>query len=109
MVQLRHPNGYETLYMHLASIAAGVRVGARVEQGQLIGRVGLSGLSTGAHLDYRIRRGGVYVNPLLEHKRMPPGDPIAPAAMPLFEAERDRVLALLPAAGEGARPPSSPR
>jgi murein DD-endopeptidase MepM/ murein hydrolase activator NlpD len=109
MVQLRHPNGYETLYMHLASIAAGVRVGARVEQGQLIGRVGSSGLSTGAHLDYRIRRGGVYVNPLLEHKRMPPGDPIAPAAMPLFEAERDRVLALLPAAGAGAPSPSSPR
>jgi len=95
MVQIRHPNGYETLYMHLSAIADGVRVGARVDQAQIIGRVGSSGLSTGPHLDYRIRRNGAYVNPLVEHKRMPPGDPIAPSAMPLFEAARDRALVLL--------------
>jgi len=95
MVQIRHPNGYETLYMHLSAIADGVRAGARVDQGQIIGRVGSSGLSTGPHLDYRIRRNGAYVNPLVEHKRMPPGDPIEPSAMPLFEAARDRALALL--------------
>ena len=95
-VRLRHPNGYETLYMHLSSIA--VRAGAHVAQGDLIGRVGTTGLSTGPHLDYRVRRNGAYVNPVLEHRRMPPGEPIAAALMPQFEAERDRALArLMPA------------
>jgi murein DD-endopeptidase MepM/ murein hydrolase activator NlpD len=102
MVQLRHPNGYETVYMHLSSIAQGVRVGARVEQGQLIGRVGSSGLATGPHLDYRIRRNGVYVNPLVEHKRMPPGEPIAAGQMSAFEAERDRLLGLLSGGASGS-------
>jgi murein DD-endopeptidase MepM/ murein hydrolase activator NlpD len=92
-VHLRHVNGYETLYMHLSSIT--VRAGQRVAQGDLIGRVGSSGLATGPHLDYRIRRNGVYVNPVLEHKRMPPGDPIPAALMPQFVAERDRALARL--------------
>ena len=92
-VRLRHVNGYETLYMHLSSIA--VRAGQRVAQGDPIGRVGSSGLATGPHLDYRIRRNGAYVNPVLEHKRMPPGDPIPAALMPQFVAERDRALARL--------------
>lgn len=92
-VRLRHPNGYETLYMHLSSMA--VRAGARVAQGDLIGRVGTSGLSTGPHLDYRVRRNGVYVNPVLEHRRMPPGEPIPASQMAAFEAARDQALARL--------------
>lgn len=92
-VRLRHPNGYETLYMHLSSIA--VKAGARVAQGDLIGRVGTSGLSTGPHLDYRVRRNGVYVNPVLEHRRMPPGEPIPASQMAAFVAERDQALARL--------------
>jgi murein DD-endopeptidase MepM/ murein hydrolase activator NlpD len=92
-VHLRHVNGYETLYMHLSSIT--VAAGQRVAQGDMIGRVGSSGLSTGPHLDYRIRRNGVYVNPVLEHKRMPPGEPIPAALMAPFIAERDRALARL--------------
>lgn len=102
-VRIRHPNGYETLYMHLSSIAAGVRAGARVGQGDLIGRVGTSGLSSGPHLDYRIRKNGAFVNPVTEHKRMPPGAPIAAAHMAAFAAERDRALALL----DGAPPADS--
>ncbi len=98
LVAVRHASGYESLYLHLSSIA--VRVGQRVSQGEMIGKVGSSGLSTGPHLDYRLRKNGTYVNPLTEHRRMPPGDPIPAALMAAFQAERDRVLALLPAANQ---------
>ena len=95
MVQIRHPNGYETYYLHLSGIAAGIRPGARVEQGQLVGRVGTSGLSTGPHLDYRIRKNGVFVNPLTEHRKFPPGEPLPPSCLEQFRGERDRALARL--------------
>ena len=70
MVRLRHRNGYETLYLHLSGFASGIRNGARVSSGQVIGYVGSSGESTGPHLDYRIRLNGSYVNPL-SHKFNP--------------------------------------
>ena len=92
-VHLRHASGYETFYMHLSSIA--VRAGRRVGQGDLVGKVGTSGLSTGPHLDYRVKRNGGYVNPLQLHKTLPPGEPIPAASMAAFQAERDRLLALL--------------
>ncbi len=97
LVAVRHSGGYESMYLHLSSIV--VRVGQRVSQGDLLGRVGSSGLSTGPHLDYRLRKNGVYVNPLVEHRRMPPGDPVPATSLDAFRAERDRVLALLDAAG----------
>lgn len=99
-VQIRHPNGYETYYLHLSGIAAGVRPGVRVDQGEIIGRVGTSGLSTGPHLDYRIRKNGVFVNPLTEHRKFPPGEPLPPSCLEQFNAERDRALARL-VPGEG--------
>ncbi len=92
MVRLRHSGGYETSYLHLSSFAAGIRAGARVAQGEVIGRVGSSGLATGPHLDYRIRKNGVFVNPVTEHRRMPPGEPLPPGALPLFAAVRDQAL-----------------
>jgi murein DD-endopeptidase MepM/ murein hydrolase activator NlpD len=98
LVHLRHVNGYETLYMHLSSIA--VRAGQRVAQGDFIGRVGSTGMSTGPHLDYRVKRNGAYVNPVLEHKRMPPGEPIPATLMARFTVERDRALARLVPAPE---------
>ena len=61
MVHLRHANGYESEYLHLSSIA--VHAGERVRQGDLIGRVGSTGLATGPHLDYRLRKNGAFVNP----------------------------------------------
>ena len=54
MVRLRHPSGYESHYLHLSGFAAGLRAGERVEQGDTIGFVGSSGLSTGPHLHYEL-------------------------------------------------------
>ena len=89
MVRLRHTNGYETYYLHLSAFAEGIRPGLRVMQGQMIGRVGATGVVTGPHLDYRMRRDGVFVNPLLEHRRLPPGDPVPAERMAAYEATRD--------------------
>jgi murein DD-endopeptidase MepM/ murein hydrolase activator NlpD len=92
MVRLRHPNGFESYYLHLSSLGKGVRAGAKVNQGQQIGRVGSTGTATGPHLDYRLKRNGVFVNPLTVHRRMPPGDPIAARLRPAFDAERERLV-----------------
>jgi len=95
MVHLRHASGFETQYLHLSSIA--VRAGAHVHQGDLIGRVGATGLATGPHLDYRVKKNGTYVDPLAAHRSMPPGDPIPRAQMAAFVEARDRALASLAA------------
>ena len=102
MVRIRHAGGYETYYLHLSSFANGMRPGARIAQGQLIGRVGATGLATGPHLDYRLKKNGVFVNPLTEHRKMPPGEPIPAAHLGAFHAERDHVLSLLLGAREPA-------
>ena len=62
-VILKHPGGYKTYYGHLSRFAKGIKKGTRVEQKQIIGYVGSSGLSTGPHLDYRIKENGVFKNP----------------------------------------------
>jgi murein DD-endopeptidase MepM/ murein hydrolase activator NlpD len=94
------------MYLHLSSVA--VRIGQHVSQGDVLGRVGSSGLSTGPHLDYRLRKNGAYVNPLIEHRRMPPGDPIPASMMAAFAVERDKAAALLPAPAAAAPPPAAP-
>ena len=84
-VGIRHAGGYESFYLHLSAIA--VRPGAHVSQGAMIGRVGQSGLATGPHLDYRLKKNGAWVNPVLEHRRMPPGAPIpTPSCRHIFAA-----------------------
>jgi murein DD-endopeptidase MepM/ murein hydrolase activator NlpD len=93
MVHLRHANGFESEYLHLSSIA--VRAGARVEQGTLIGRVGATGLATAAHLDYRLKKNGVFINPVTAHRSMPPAEPVPAAQMTAFVAVRDLALAEL--------------
>jgi murein DD-endopeptidase MepM/ murein hydrolase activator NlpD len=93
MVHLRHANGFETEYLHLSAIA--VHAGTRVRQGELIGRVGSSGLATGPHLDYRLKKNGAFINPVTAHRAMPPADPIPAAEMAGFEAARDRAMAAL--------------
>jgi murein DD-endopeptidase MepM/ murein hydrolase activator NlpD len=90
-VRLRHANGYETLYGHLSRID--VRRGQRVSQGQRIGAVGRTGLATGPHLDYRMRRDGRFVDPL--RVQSPPAEPIPPKERAAFAAERGPLVALL--------------
>lgn len=95
MVVIRHAGGYETLYLHLSSFAPGIRPGGRVGQGDLVGRVGMTGAATAPHLDYRIKKNGTYVNPTVELSRMPKGAPIPSSDIDAFSRERDRVLAAL--------------
>ena len=94
-VKVRHPNGYETEYLHLSSIA--VRSGQRVSQGDLVGRVGKTGLATGPHLHYGLKKNGRYVNPIIEHRNMPPGEPVPAAFVNAFASDRDRYFTLLDA------------
>ena len=63
-VKVRHPNGYVTNYLHLSRFPASVRVGSRVRQGDVIGYVGSTGLSTAPHLDYRVTLNGRWIDPL---------------------------------------------
>jgi len=94
-VRIRHASGFQSEYLHLSSIARGVRAGTRVGQGDLVGRVGSSGLATGPHLHYGLRRNGAYVNPVREHQKMPPGEPIGAVHRALFTSERDRLFQIL--------------
>lgn len=70
-IKIRHPNGYETLYAHMSAHAKGVYRGLRVSQGQVIGYVGSTGMSTGPHLHYETRYNGKFVNP--SSIKIPPG------------------------------------
>lgn len=63
-VKIRHNGSYETLYAHMSRFAKGVNVGTTVRQGQTIGYVGSTGISTGPHLHYEIIKNGVHVNPM---------------------------------------------
>lgn len=63
-VKVRHPGGYETHYLHLSGYPKGVRVGRSVRQGEVVGFVGSTGLATGPHLDYRVKRSGRWIDPL---------------------------------------------
>lgn len=97
MVHLRHANGFETQYLHLSSIA--VRAGSRVRQGELIGRVGATGLATAPHLDYRLKQHGAYINPVTAHRLMPPADPVPSSQMAAFAAARDLAFSALATPG----------
>ncbi len=113
MVRLKHSSGFETYYLHLSSCAPGIHAGSRVEQGQLIGRVGMTGSATGPHLDFRIRKNGTFVNPVLVHSRQAQGDPIPAAQLAAYRAERDKVLGQLSAtplaSAGGTRKPDAVR
>jgi murein DD-endopeptidase MepM/ murein hydrolase activator NlpD len=93
MVRLRHSSGYESYYLHLSAFGPGIKAGAAVGQGETVGRVGATGLATGPHLHYGLKKNGVFVNPLREHRNLPPGEPVPASAMAAFSVERDRALA----------------
>ncbi len=84
-VQVRHRNGFESVYCHLSRV--NVAAGARVGQRQVVGRVGTTGLSTGPHLHFAIRQGGAYVNPLRLH--LPRGEPVKAEWRDDFQARID--------------------
>jgi murein DD-endopeptidase MepM/ murein hydrolase activator NlpD len=73
-VKIKHNSVYSTGYMHLKSFAKGIHAGVRVQQGQVIGYVGMTGLATGPHLDFRVWKNGKNINPL--HVDAPPVEPI---------------------------------
>ena len=104
LVKIQHSNGYETYYMHLSRIL--VREGQHVAQGQRIALVGMTGLATGPHLDFRIERRGQFLN--FEHLPLPPSEPVARADMAEFTAVRDRAMALLPQPGTSFASTTSP-
>lgn len=63
-LKIRHNSTYTTTYMHLNGFAKGIQKGSKVKQGDLIGYVGSTGMSTGPHLDFRLNKNGAYINPL---------------------------------------------
>lgn len=101
-ISLRHARGYETMYNHLSRLD--VKRGERVRQRQVIGRVGTTGLSTGPHLDYRVRKAGVFVNPLGE--KFIPGAPVPAHRRGAFQAHVKALLERLDA--QAPFPPSAP-
>jgi murein DD-endopeptidase MepM/ murein hydrolase activator NlpD len=90
-VTLRHRNGYETVYCHLSAVA--VSTGKPVSQKQIIGYVGATGLATGPHLHYAVKRGGQFMNPL--QLKVPREAPIPEKWMPDFREKMSPLRAKL--------------
>ena len=95
LIELRHRNGITTRYGHLRGFARGIRAGARVTQGQVIGYVGSTGLASGPHLHYEFRVNGVAKDS--RRVQLGNGAPIAAAERPAFEQERERLEEMLTA------------
>jgi murein DD-endopeptidase MepM/ murein hydrolase activator NlpD len=93
VVDVRHANGIRTRYGHLSAFARGLRPGERVEQGETIGYVGSTGLSTGPHLHYEFLVNGHPTNP--QRKDMGSGTPVPRALVADYNAVRDHLFAQL--------------
>ena len=89
LVIIKHTNGWRTYYGHLLRIMKGVRKGAKIHQGQVIGRVGSTGLATGPHLHYELRINNKPVNPL--SVKMPRGEPIPENLLVAFKTFRNQM------------------
>jgi murein DD-endopeptidase MepM/ murein hydrolase activator NlpD len=88
-VRIRHTNGYETAYGHMTAFARGIDENTRVRQGQVIGFVGSTGLSTGSHLHYEILVNGRFVDPM--RIKLPRGRVLEGPMLSSFEQERERL------------------
>jgi murein DD-endopeptidase MepM/ murein hydrolase activator NlpD len=82
-VLIRHNNTYQTRYGHFSRLAKGIKVGAKVKQGQVVGYVGSTGESTGPHLHYEMHKFGSHVNPF--RVEIPPGEPIHESDKEVFQ------------------------
>jgi murein DD-endopeptidase MepM/ murein hydrolase activator NlpD len=94
-ITIKHNSVYTSQYMHLSKYAQGISAGTRVKQGQLIGFVGMTGLASGPHLDFRIFMNGSAVDPL--KVKTPPVEPINEANKALFATVRDSLDKILDA------------
>lgn len=94
-IMIKHDSSYSTLYGHLSKYAANLKIGSHVQQGQLIGYVGSSGLATGPHLHFEFRINGVHRNPLTV--ALPNGKSITHACRNKFHSEVKKLLAKLDA------------
>ena len=92
-VEIRHNNKYETLYAHMSKLAAGIRRGAKVNQGQIIGYVGSTGRSTGPHLHYEVHVDGRAVNPT--RIKAAGGKQLAGKELVKFNQMKQRVTAMM--------------
>ncbi len=92
-VRIRHANGYQTAYGHMTAFARGLDVGSRVRQGQVIGFVGSTGLSTGSHVHYEILVNDRFVDPM--KIKLPRGRVLDGPALALFDKDRDQLDTLL--------------
>jgi murein DD-endopeptidase MepM/ murein hydrolase activator NlpD len=100
-VKIKHNNGYETAYGHMSAFAKGLEPGKRVRQGQVIGFVGSTGQSTGAHVHYEILVNGRFVDPM--RVKLPRGRSLEGPLMAGFEKERDRLDGQMSMRGNAAR------
>jgi murein DD-endopeptidase MepM/ murein hydrolase activator NlpD len=88
-IVLSHANGYQTTYNHMSGYARGLEPGARVRQGQVIGYVGSTGLSTGPHLHFEVLVNGRFVDPM--KIRLPRGRELQGRDLAAFELDRQRI------------------
>jgi len=84
-ITIRHNNRYTTTYGHLSRYAKRVKIGSNVKQGEVIGYVGASGLASGPHLDFRMKKNGSFVNPL--KMRFPAAKPVPESHMEDFKKQ----------------------
>jgi murein DD-endopeptidase MepM/ murein hydrolase activator NlpD len=88
-IRIKHNNGYETAYGHMTAYAKGMQAGARVRQGQVIGFIGSTGLSTGAHCHFEIMVNGRFVDPM--RVKLPRGRSLEGTVLASFDKERERL------------------
>ncbi len=94
VIKVRHNATYQTAYKHLNGYARGVHNGARVKQGQVIGYVGNTGMSTGPHLHFEFYQSGHYIDPL--GKRFPSAEPVPSEYLTFFKSSAQQLLKTLP-------------
>jgi len=92
-IKVKHNGTYTTVYMHLSKYGEGIKAGAKVKQGQVIGYVGASGLATGPHLDFRFYRNGKAVDPTKVES--PAAEPVDSTNLERFEVEKTKWLEIL--------------
>jgi murein DD-endopeptidase MepM/ murein hydrolase activator NlpD len=92
-VRIRHANGYETAYGHMTAFARGLNAGSHVRQGQIIGFVGSTGLSTGSHVHFEILINDRFVNPMTV--KLPRGRVLDGVSLALFEKNREQLDAMM--------------